>query len=520
MLNLYAFIQARTTSTRLPGKVLLPLPSNSEEVLLSQIIFRLNKVLPIDKIVLLIPKEDEQLLEFTKKSGVQCFEGDELDVRDRFIRAAELYQADVIIRLTADNPAIDIEHIELLIEAFYTNQADIMSFENLPLGTGVEIFRSAAVKKNPITGILEKHREHVSLHLKEYPEEFRFIKLKPLLDDSITSTSHLIRFTVDEKKDYEMVDKVYQILYPKNPIFGIRDIYNLYKQEPEIFDYNSGVEQKYYPVQIIKKNLKKIFILYANPTKFGSGHLERCKVLFTKLQTYHYSVDMNDKLPKHLVFDLYIIDHRDLEVPVVLKNNKVLLIDNYGTDRNKFYRFDALPHPRIPFSETVKNFLFPQILENYHSIANNSKKILVYAGGLEERESDILDSCIYHLSENTHKIIRIGGYPRTKYSIQLIPRLNKYDFIEEIHNSEIFCSYFGQSLLEAFYLQKKVVLYSISDYHTILSEYFSSQTNTTFIGQLPDLKKVTLNELQINTIHIKNIGYNNLINKINQILTS
>ena len=136
MPKFFAFIQARSSSSRLPGKVLKPI---SNKPILSHIIDRLKKVLPLERIILLIPSGDADIIKYAKDNSILYFEGSEEDVRDRFIKASEKFNAENIIRLTADNPFIDIEYLELLLETFVNPEIEIASFAGLPIGMGVEI---------------------------------------------------------------------------------------------------------------------------------------------------------------------------------------------------------------------------------------------------------------------------------------------------------------------------------------------------------------------------------------------
>lgn len=149
----------------------------SNKPLLSHIIERLTKVVLKEKIVLLIPTNDSEIRQYAIDNSIHYFEGSEEDVRDRFIQAGKKFNAENIIRLTADNPFIDLEYLDLLMEAFENPEIEIASFEGLPIGMGVEIFRMSAIEKAPSNGIEQRHREHVSLHLKE-TNEFRFENLE------------------------------------------------------------------------------------------------------------------------------------------------------------------------------------------------------------------------------------------------------------------------------------------------------------------------------------------------------
>ena len=520
MHNFFAFIQARTTSSRLPGKVL---KSIGDKPILSHIIDRLCKVIERKQIVLLIPKGDVKLIEYAKNNSLEFFEGSEIDVRERFIQASEKYNAEYVMRLTADNPFVDLEYLELLMEVFDNPEIEIASFSGLPLGMGIEIFKMSSIKKEPHNGLEEKHKEHVSLHLKE-TGDFRFQKFTPLLTKEDKLICEKIRLTIDEELDYKLCQEVYTLLYPKNPFFGSKEIIDLYKKKPELFLINQSINQVSFKIDSTTKKRKRIFILYAEPEKYGSGHYERCKSVSVNLESIGYEVICNSKLPDEKNFDLFIIDHRDMEIPNELKDKKILLIDHFGQDRYSYFPHDLLPHMFNEFEDVIQNSLFTFGIESYKE-NKEKKRVLIYAGNLNFRSSFLLDRFAFtHFSDSGYEIIRVGGVPRKKanFGIKTWSKTNKRDFLKLLSESEFFISYYGQSVMDASFLNKKILLYSISDYHEKLALHFSKNSEAVYVGNVITknmnltasyqkfLRKVNLN--------LKNEGFNILKQKIQSLL--
>jgi spore coat polysaccharide biosynthesis protein SpsF len=485
MHNFFAFIQARSTSTRFPGKVLKTIPKESNKPILSHIVERLIKVIPKDKIILLIPANDSEIIQYAKANSLNYFEGSEDDVRDRFIQAAKKYNAEHVIRLTADNPFIDLEYVELLMEAFENPDTEIASFQGLPIGMGVEIFKMSSIEKTPASGIEDRHKEHVSLHLKE-TNEFKFEKFQTILTEEEKNICSKIRLTIDEESDYSLACEVYSRLSTKNPIFGVKEILKLYKTDPELFRTNQNVNQVSFKISPHSPNKNKIFILYAEPIQYGSGHYERCKSLSITLQSTGYNVTCSYQLPESKDYDLFIIDHRDMEIPEEIKHKTIILIDHFGQERYSYFPHDLLPHMYNEFEDVVKNSLFPIGIEAYKSYPEK-KQVLVYAGNLNFRSSFLLDRFTFtHFVDAGYEIIRIGGVPRKKanFGIKTLPKTNKRDFLRILAESEFFISYYGQSVMDASFLNKKILLYAISDYHEKLALHFSKNSEAVYVGNV------------------------------------
>jgi len=518
MPEIFAFIQARSTSSRLPQKVLQIFSENPNLTILDHIFNRISQVLPKDRIVLLIPNSDTPLIEFCKKNSYQYFEGSEQNVRERYISAALHYKADKIIRITGDNPFLDILHVEMLTECLFSTNLDLISFYGLPIGMGAEAFTISSLQFSPPNGFQDHHNEHVSLHIKEYPENFKIKKFKPFIESSQIELATKIRVTIDEIEDFNVCQDIHSEL-KSIPYFGAKDIIELYKNKPEIFIKNSSIQQVSFKLPSIthSTNTPKITIIYADPDREGSGHFERCKILSVLLQSYDFDVEITKNFSHDDNSDLYIIDNRDCVIHKYLKRKKILLLDNFGEDSKNFPTFYSIPNPKLDFDKIKENVLIPSSLLFFDKTHISSNSILIYAGNLGSKESETLDT-FFLKSYSNYEIIRIGG-TKPISNIKYYPRLSRLSFYSELARASIFVSYFGQGVLEAAVLRKNIFLYSISDYHNTLSKHFSLFYPSKNIGYIDSLEIPQLNPIS-NQIELKKNGYQNLIHLIQTILKS
>lgn len=243
-----AIIQARMGSTRLPGKVLMPL---CEKPMLFHIVKRLEQSSGLDQLMIATTNEteDDPVEQFCKEQGVVCYRGSTKDVLDRFYKAAEFVgvkNEDVIVRITADCPLVDPELLDRMLEAYQQSSVDYFSNVNPPTfpdGLDIEIFSFSSLQKAQQEAKLSSEREHVTLYIRNHPESFTMRNFESEVDFS----KH--RWTVDQPEDFEFIKKIYESLYPKKPIFLVREILALLKEQPwltkenEKFQRNEGLLQ-------------------------------------------------------------------------------------------------------------------------------------------------------------------------------------------------------------------------------------------------------------------------------------
>jgi|WetSurMetagenome_2_1015567.scaffolds.fasta_scaffold59239_3 spore coat polysaccharide biosynthesis protein SpsF len=205
-----AFLQARMGSTRLPGKVLMPIQGQS---ILERAVRRLRAAPVIDTVAVLTTrlKEDDAVVEEARRLGVLVHRGPEQDVLARFYEAAELFRPDIIIRATADNPLIEIGSIERIVGALRCAGLDWCMESGLPYGAATEAITAGALARVHFKAEEADHREHVTLYIKEHPEEFRLSLLTP--PDDLRHPH--VRVTVDTSDDLLFVDQLIRSL-PEN----------------------------------------------------------------------------------------------------------------------------------------------------------------------------------------------------------------------------------------------------------------------------------------------------------------
>ncbi len=220
-------IQARLGSTRLPGKMLAPF--SGEKSILELLIMRLKKHFEVDEFVIATTtsKKDDPIVLLCSKLGVNCFRGDENNVLDRFIKAAEKHNFSTIVRICADNPFLLMKEIQLLIENFDHMAHDYQSF-SFESGTPVikshiglfgEITTLETLKKVATRTTEELYCEHVTNYIYANKDNFR---VNFLVLSSELKNREDIRLTVDTKADFELTQKLYQEIDQEN--FNIKSL--------------------------------------------------------------------------------------------------------------------------------------------------------------------------------------------------------------------------------------------------------------------------------------------------------
>ena len=241
-MRVVATIEARMTSSRLPGKVLM---SALGQPMLHHLVARLRAAPSIDEIVLATTTNatDDPLVEFAKKEKIRVFRGSEADVMARVIGAAEFADADVIVEITGDCPIIDPDIVEQTIRMYKSHDAVYASngiIRSYPDGMDTQVFglktlqRSAAMTNDP------QDREHVSLHMCKHPELFPQVHL--IAPPSLHWPE--LGLTLDEPADYELIKRIIEYFGESRPLFSCLDVINLLHENPEWVEINSAVKRK------------------------------------------------------------------------------------------------------------------------------------------------------------------------------------------------------------------------------------------------------------------------------------
>lgn len=230
-----AVVQARMASSRLPGKVLMPVLG--VPMLLRQI-ERLKRSREIDRLVVATStdRSDEPISSACREAGVACARGSLTDVLGRFVQAARTYQPSIVVRLTGDCPLTDPKVVDEVIRFFDGGEYDYVSNivpPTFPDGLDVEVMRFECLEEAGREAILPSHREHVTVFLRADPKRYRLGNVALSRD-----LSHL-RWTVDEPDDLAFVCRVYERLYPVKPDFTMHDVLRLIEEDPAMDAVNA-----------------------------------------------------------------------------------------------------------------------------------------------------------------------------------------------------------------------------------------------------------------------------------------
>ena len=211
-----AIIQARMTSTRLPGKILMEIGGQS---LLEINLRRIAETKNISKLVVATTSlpTDDKTAELVENLGFEVFRGDENDVLDRFYQAArqQSHQPDYIVRLTADCPLIDATLIDKIIQHTVENQLDYCSNTldpHYPDGQDTEVFKTSALNRAWREAKLPSEREHVTPYIWKNStfKEGNLFRSENYAGNG-KNYGHL-RMTVDEPADYELISALVEKL--------------------------------------------------------------------------------------------------------------------------------------------------------------------------------------------------------------------------------------------------------------------------------------------------------------------
>jgi len=241
-MNTVVIVQARMGSSRLPGKVLKKILGRP---MLDLQVERLSRVRNANEIIVATSDAfgDNAIVELCNDLAVPCFRGSEDDVLSRYYDAARAAHAGVVVRVTGDCPLIDPDLINKIIDEYTTNRKNIDYCSNtlqrtFPRGLDTEVFSMKALEEAHAEATEQPDREHVTTYIWRQPERFR---LRAVCAENDYSDH---RWTVDTVQDLVLVRKLFEELYPHDPLFTWRDCLELMERNPDWRAINAEVEQK------------------------------------------------------------------------------------------------------------------------------------------------------------------------------------------------------------------------------------------------------------------------------------
>jgi spore coat polysaccharide biosynthesis protein SpsF len=238
-MKIVAIIQARLNSKRLPNKTFAFIVGFP---LIWHVVNRIKKSKMINQIVIATSnqKSDDKLIDWCINNGIKYFRGSEDNVLERFYFASSKFKADVVVRITADDPFKDPLIIDDVIKLLIRENLDFAYNNNppsFPEGLDAEVFTFFALEyawKNVKESF---EQEHLTQYLYRHPQLFR---QKNYFNEKDFS---YLRWTIDSEEDLKMTREVYKRLFKVNDVFLTKEILELLKNEPWIQEINRNVER-------------------------------------------------------------------------------------------------------------------------------------------------------------------------------------------------------------------------------------------------------------------------------------
>ena len=247
-MNIVVVVQARTSSTRLPGKVLLPLAGRP---LLERMLQRVQAARTNFTVVVATTTnpDDQPIRDLCAEKGIICYSGHPTDLLDRHYRAARSLLPDAVAKIPSDCPLIDPAAIDRVLEFYLAHHAEYDFVSNLhpptwPDGNDVEVVSLAALQTAWKDARTPVEREHTTPFLWGHAERFRIgnVEWETGLDYSATH-----RWTIDYPEDYTLINAIYNELWlPWRPVFSTREILDLLQAKPELSQLNARFAGTYW----------------------------------------------------------------------------------------------------------------------------------------------------------------------------------------------------------------------------------------------------------------------------------
>ena len=240
-MNIVVVIQARTGSSRLPNKVLMPLAGSP---LLVQMIARVRAASTPSEVIVATTSEtdDDPIRELCRATQTACYSGHPTDLLDRHLHAGRATGADCVVKIPSDCPLIDPAVIDRVINAYRDRQAHVDFVSNLhpatyPDGNDVEVIPTPVLETAWREATRPFEREHTTPFIWEHPDRFRVgnVEWESGLNYSM---SH--RWTIDYPEDYDFLSAVYEALWtPERPVFSLGEILAFLDQNPDVQAMNA-----------------------------------------------------------------------------------------------------------------------------------------------------------------------------------------------------------------------------------------------------------------------------------------
>lgn len=541
-------IQARMGSTRLSGKVLMPI---GKKKLLEHILDRLNILRAENcKVVVAttLQEKDDPIVRFCRERGVACFRGSENNVLERYWMCAQQYGFEDVVRLTADNPFTDMEEVERLIAMHRANEADYSySYTELPVGVGIEILSRSALERCMQLAYKENHFEHVDDYIVEHMDQFHCYKLS-IAPEKIHPE---VRLTVDTVEDYKRA--CYIAEHASQGIFSTTEAIRLAQEWESAPCYALCLEsshergmghlfrginlyrylerQSERSVVMINGDLHAIEVLTRNRVPYevidyADVHSNWETLLIRK---YHVKVWLNDKLQT----DRRLYEHVKENPSVVLcaideESDSADLLDIHFA--STIFRSDLVPGGKKIYRGTEYLVLNEEI-RKYQRIRTRADRVIVSLGG-----SDTYGVTVKVLNILKQKYIKadIVTGPSFEHKKELEEELTEdyhvyHDvpsLIEKFSEYDVAITGGGMTCLEAAALGIPCIIVASEDFEIITAQYMENIGCAVFAGfhEEIDAEKFDIAQLEIEEMsraalnHVTLDGAEHIYGKIQEYL--
>ena len=230
-----AILQGRIDSTRLPGKVFLPLVGKP---VMQHVYERVLHCRNIDRIIVATTneKKDDCIVELFNGLGAPVFRGSEADPLDRYYQSATHYGVQHVVRIMADCPLVDPEIVDGVIEMYFGGGYDFCCLGGeFPTGLEVTVFSYSALERCWSEARRPSEREHVTPCMSNNPDLFNI----GILEKFEGLFHH--RWVMDQEADYKFIKEIYKELYEPGKVFVTNDVLSLLERSPQLFQINAGI---------------------------------------------------------------------------------------------------------------------------------------------------------------------------------------------------------------------------------------------------------------------------------------
>lgn len=238
MKNILIISQARMTSTRLPGKIMMKIQGKP---LLWYLVARLKLIKKANKIIITTasPATNQPIIDFAKEQNIDYYVGSEEDVLDRYYQAAKHFKGDVIIRITSDCPLIDPDLIDKGLELFLSGDYSYISNGHPPTypdGYDIEIFSFETLETAWKKAELPSEREHVTAFIWKHKKRFKIGNFENDVDLSN------YRLTVDTPEDFKLISIIIETFKDNWTEVRLKDVMELLNKRPKLVEINAMYE--------------------------------------------------------------------------------------------------------------------------------------------------------------------------------------------------------------------------------------------------------------------------------------